>query len=151
MCVEARTYTPLDGEMKLASASLPTKNFKQSLTLKGVVNVEPDVFRAHIVDYAWYNVRDRWRDPPSLEVVRREANWTQFRYISSRYFPSREIFNKARASANDFNIFRRPDDDLSNKAWWDSSSGVVGLTRSRATFWLSDDKSQTGAQVPIGT
>ncbi|KAI1390428.1 uncharacterized protein F4822DRAFT_428765 [Hypoxylon trugodes] len=64
----------------------------------------------HIVDYAWYNVRDRWRDPPVLDI------------------------------AKQFNIKRRVDDDLCNKAWWDEEGATVGLTRSRATYWVSPER-----------
>lgn len=107
------------------------------------------MFRAHIVDYAWYNVRDRWWDPPLLEIVRSQTNWTHFRYISARYFKSKEDFKEATESAAAFNIFRRPDDDQSNKAWWDSPEAVVALTRSRATFWVAKGGKQ-GSDPPIG-
>ena len=108
------------------------------------------MFRAHIADYAWHNVRDYWRDPPPLEVDRRRNNWTQFRYISTRYFESREDFNRAGKEAASFNIFRRPDDDLSNKAWWDKPGAVVALTRSRATLWFPKDQLLTGGHVRVG-
>jgi hypothetical protein len=104
------------------------------------LDIEPSFFRAHIVDYAWYNVRDRWRDPPNLDVFSRHQNWLQLRYVTARYFESREDFDKAANETEKFNILRRPDDDISNNSWWDDKNAIVGLTRSRATFWLKPDR-----------
>jgi len=103
------------------------------------LGIEPSFFRAHIADYAWYNVRDRWRDPPNLDVIGRRQRWFQLRYVTARYFKSRGEFNTAKNEAANFNILRRPDDDLSNKSWWDEKDAIVGLTRSRATFWLKPE------------
>jgi protein subunit release factor A len=100
------------------------------------LGIEPSFFRAHIVDYAWYNVRDRWRDPPTLNVDSRQQNWIQLRYVTARYFESEDGYKKAEKEAEGFNILRRPDDDLSNRSWWDKEGAKVGLTRARATFWL---------------
>ncbi|KAJ2999171.1 hypothetical protein NUW58_g85 [Xylaria curta] len=106
--------------------------------------IEPDFFRAHIVDFAWYNVRDRWRNPPLLDIVSRHQNWMQLRYVTARYFDIDEkgvsSFTKASEEAASFNILRRVDDDLSNKSYWDKEGAIVGLTRSRATFWLQPEK-----------
>jgi hypothetical protein len=103
------------------------------------LDIEPSFFRAHIVDYAWYNVRDRWRDPPNLDIISRQQNWIQLRYVAARYFKSREDFAEAAEEAENFNILRRPDDDISNNSWWDAKDAIVGLTRSRATFWLKPE------------
>ena len=105
-------------------------------TLGHKLGIEPGFFRAHIVDYAWYNVLDRWRDPPYLDVVGRQQNWVQIRYVTARYFDTTKEFKDAVNDAKKFNVLRRPDDDLSNKAWWDKKGAIVGVTRSRATFWL---------------
>jgi hypothetical protein len=56
--------------------------------------------------------------------------------VTARYFESREDFAVAVEEAEKFNILRRPDDDISNNSWWDARGAIVGLTRSRATFWL---------------
>ncbi|RYP32427.1 hypothetical protein DL767_005191 [Monosporascus sp. MG133] len=112
------------------------------------LKIEPDVFRSHIVDYAWYNVLDRWRDPPYVGAAGRPKNWTQLRYVTARYFETRDKFKEAGSEAQQFNILRRPDDDHSNKAWWDEPGAVVGLTRSRATFWLQ--KEQSGSEPRVG-
>lgn len=97
--------------------------------------ISPDFFRAHIADYAWYNVRDRWREPQPLEVVRGARDWFQVRFVTTRYFSSRECFEAALEEAKGFNILRRPDDDQS-RGWWDSEEAVVALTRAKATFWV---------------
>ncbi|KAI1153360.1 hypothetical protein F4825DRAFT_461161 [Nemania diffusa] len=120
--------------------------------------IEPDFFRAHIVDYAWYNVRDRWRNPPLLDIVSRHQNWMQLRYVTARYFDVDEkdnpkdvaqSFRCAGKEAESFNILRRVDDDLSNKSFWDKQGAIVGLTRSRATFWLQPMSTRQGAPVGI--
>jgi hypothetical protein len=103
------------------------------------LEIEPSFFRAHIVDYVWYNVRDRWRDPPNLDIMSQQQSWIQLRYVTARYFESREDFDMAAQEAENFNILRRPDDDISNNSWWDSRDAIVGLTRSRATFWLKPE------------
>lgn len=121
--------------------------------------IEPDFFRAHIVDYAWYNIRDRWKDDQSLNSVRSRRNWLQFRYVTARYFENEEGFkDAAREAAERFNVLRRPDDDKS-RGWWDISgddgasaqdtAAVVALTRSRATFWLKPNVTQE--ETAIGT
>jgi hypothetical protein len=106
------------------------------------LDIEPSFFRAHIVDYAWYNVRDRWRDPPNLDVMSGQQWWVQVRYVTARYFKSREDFDEAAKEAERFNILRRPDDDISNNSWWDDRNAIVGLTRSRATFWLNRNRKE---------
>ncbi|KAI8948799.1 hypothetical protein F4801DRAFT_591592 [Xylaria longipes] len=119
--------------------------------------IEPDFFRAHIMDFAWYNVRDRWRTPPLLDIVSRHQNWMQLRYVTARYFDANEkhsqkeksSFTEAAEEAASFNIFRRVDDDLSNKSYWDKEGAIVGLTRSRATFWLQPTGDQKGTRVAI--
>ncbi|GAP87794.1 putative Mg2+ transporter Zinc transport protein [Rosellinia necatrix] len=120
--------------------------------------IEPDFFRAHIVDFAWYNVRDRWRNPPLLDIVSRHQNWMQLRYVTARYFDfnekssqkeQRSSFTRAAEQAAGFNILRRVDDDLSNKSYWDKQGAIVGLSRSRATFWLQPDSPQQTTQVGI--
>lgn len=97
--------------------------------------IDPDFFRAHIVDYSWYNVRDRWREAQPLERLRGRRSWFQLRYVTTRYFERRDQFEEAERETKDFNILRRLDDDKS-KGWWDSKEAVVALMRARATFWL---------------
>jgi len=99
-------------------------------------DIEPDFFREHIVDYAWYNVRDPWRNPPNLKIVSRQQHWFQVRYVTSRYFDTPDSFKRGFEESQTFNVLRRPDDDQNNKAFWDKKEAIVGMTRSRASFWL---------------
>ncbi|KAJ9639919.1 hypothetical protein H2199_006152 [Coniosporium tulheliwenetii] len=98
-------------------------------------DIEPAFFREHIFDYAWCNTRDPWVDPPNLNVVARSQNWLQLRFVRARYFKTTELFEKGRKEAEKFNIQRRPDDDENNKAYWDEEGAIVGITRTRASFW----------------
>lgn len=121
------------------------------------LGIEPDFFRAHIAEYAWYNVRDRWRGNHPLELVRHRRNWLQIRYVTARYFEDDGSFKNAVTYADDnFNILRRLDNDES-KAWWDipkpGGSGnqvkpaIVALTRCRATFWLKSKATEDEAAI----
>lgn len=42
-------------------------------------NIDPHVFRAHIFDNAWYNIRDLTWDPPSpkIDIARSGKDWRQ--------------------------------------------------------------------------
>ncbi|KAI0439765.1 hypothetical protein F4803DRAFT_568115 [Xylaria telfairii] len=110
-------------------------------------NIEADVFRSHIVDYAWYNVRDRWRDPPVLSIVGQHQNWIQLRYVTVRYF-SPTTFDNGNEQAERFNIGRRVDEDLC-KAWWDQEGAKIGLTRSRATYWVSPKRPNSRCRIGV--
>ncbi|EKD20377.1 hypothetical protein MBM_01059 [Drepanopeziza brunnea f. sp. 'multigermtubi' MB_m1] len=105
-------------------------------------DIEPAFFREHIVDYAWYNVRDRWEDPPSLQSAEEHRRWIQLRYVTARYYKTPQSFKAAIREASNFNVLRRPDDDLNNKAVWDSEDAIVGVMRTRTSFWLK--KGQDG-------
>ncbi|KAJ9654951.1 hypothetical protein H2201_008907 [Coniosporium apollinis] len=99
-------------------------------------DIEPAFFREHIVDYAWYNTRDPWVDPPNLDMVARRQLWFQLRFVRARYFKTTASFKNGCKEADLFNVSRRPDDDQNNKAWWDEEGAIVGITRTRASFWM---------------
>ncbi|KAI0102581.1 hypothetical protein GGR51DRAFT_550436 [Nemania sp. FL0031] len=82
-------------------------------------DIDPDFFRAHIFDYAWYNIRDPFWDPPFLHIDSMRKDWCQVRFCRVRYFPSPALFNQAQDAANKFNIGRKLYDD-ENKAFWDT-------------------------------
>ncbi|KAI0405395.1 hypothetical protein F4802DRAFT_562975 [Xylaria palmicola] len=109
--------------------------------------IEPDLFRSHVADFAWSNVLDRSHNPPLLDIVSRHQNWMQLRYVTARYFDTTKAFLDAAKEADNFNILRRLDDDLSNKSHWDKKGAIVGLTRSRATFWLKPTQDDS---IPVG-
>lgn len=100
------------------------------------LDIEPAFFREHIVDYAWCNIRDRWQDPPNLRVAEGHRRWVQLRYVTARYYKTSKEFKEGVKEAERFNVLRRPDDDVNNKAVWDDREAIVGITRSRASFWL---------------
>jgi hypothetical protein len=110
-------------------------------------HVDPSFFRAHIVDFAWSNVRDRFRDPPNLRVVSKHQSWTQFRYATARYYATSDEFKKGCDEAEAFNVQRRPDDDLNNIAFWDDENAKVGVTRARASLWVQDSKASDGPGI----
>jgi hypothetical protein len=99
-------------------------------------DIEPAFFREHIVDYAWYNVRDPWRDPPNLDVVARDQHWAQIRFVRARYFESEVSFKTGFDQSKQFNVARRPDDDENNKAFWDKKGAKIGMTRTKASLWM---------------
>ncbi|KAI1485043.1 hypothetical protein F5X96DRAFT_661685 [Biscogniauxia mediterranea] len=116
-------------------------------TLGTHLNIEPEFFRAHILDYAWYNVRDFWRNPPNLNVITRHQRWFQLRFARARYFESGEAFKSAFNEKQRFNVARRPDDDRSNTSLWDDHNAKVGLTRSKVSFWM---KPKTEREPAVG-
>ena len=99
-------------------------------------DVEPAFFRDQIVDYAWYNTRDRWMDPPRLNVVARKQRWLQIRFATSRYFQDQASFKKGCDQFESFNVYRRVEDDINNTGIWDAAKAIVGLSRTRAAFWI---------------
>lgn len=157
----------LKGELRLGATKDPSfrlyvvedlsRNVIEALGTE--FGIDPDFFRAHIADYAWYNVRNRWREAQPLEMVRRQRDWFQIRYVTTRYFATRDgrtayteggFFEAALEEAKDFNILRRPDDDKS-RGWWDSKDAVVALTRSRATFWHRPEDSRNKTAIGEAT
>jgi hypothetical protein len=116
---------------------------RQVIELLGAhLDIEPAFFREHIVDYAWYNTRDRWVDPPNLNMVIRQNRWVALRFVTARYFKEGSSFQRAVKEAELFNVLRRPDDDQNNKSAWDDGGAIVGITRTRASFWLSSTDSR---------
>ncbi len=115
--------------------------------LGGHLDIEPAFFREHIVDYAWYNTRDRWVDPPNLNMITRRNRWVPLRFVTARYFKDTASFQKGVKEAESFNVLRRPDDDQNNKSMWDDGGAIVGITRTRASFWLSSTDSQKRGAV----
>ncbi|KAF4630012.1 hypothetical protein G7Y89_g8127 [Cudoniella acicularis] len=103
------------------------------------LDIEPAFFREHIVDYAWFNIRDRGYNPPNLQAATKKQRWLQFRWVTARYFKTSISFMEGVQEAEQFNVLRRPDDDTNNKALWDDQGAIVGVIRTRASFWLSKE------------
>ncbi|KAF5690911.1 hypothetical protein FCIRC_642 [Fusarium circinatum] len=125
-------------------------------TLGSELAIDPRFFRAHITDYVWNNIRDRWREPSILQVDAKRQTWFQLRLIRSRYFENQSQLTEAKAQVNEFNVMRRLDADKNQIFWdqdpdptiWERLAGEssqdkrrvdakVGHMRSRATFWLN--------------
>jgi hypothetical protein len=110
-------------------------------------DVEPAFFRDQIFDYAWYNTRDRWIDPPRLNIVARKQRWLQIRFATSRYFEDQAAFKKGCDQFESFNVYRRLEDDINNTGLWDATKSIVGLSRTRAAFWLMKEESNAEGAV----
>ncbi|KAF5529772.1 hypothetical protein FMEXI_13947 [Fusarium mexicanum] len=127
-------------------------------TLGSGLAIDPRFFRAHITDYVWNNIRDRWREPSILQVDAKRQTWFQLRLIRSRYFENQSQLTEAKAQVNEFNVMRRLDADKNQIFWdkdpdptiWERLAGdssqdksrvdaKVGHMRSRATFWLNPE------------
>ncbi|KAJ3563148.1 hypothetical protein NPX13_g8301 [Xylaria arbuscula] len=93
-------------------------------------DIDPDFFRSHIMDYAWFNIRDPFWDPPSLYMNTARRDWHQVRFCRARYFPSPATFSKGQDAVNQFNVGRKLYDD-ENKAYWDTNLPDKG-----GTGWL---------------
>ncbi|KAG4285112.1 hypothetical protein FPRO06_06372 [Fusarium proliferatum] len=109
-------------------------------TVGSKFDIDPTFFRSHIDDYSWYNIRDRWMDPPTLKARIKHQNWTQVRFVRPRYFKTRESFQKGRDESNRFNVFRRPDDGQNQWPYMDGEA-VVGIMRTKISIWISKDDS----------
>ncbi|KAF2965281.1 hypothetical protein GQX73_g8289 [Xylaria multiplex] len=81
-------------------------------------DIDPDFFRAHILDHAWFNIRDPFWNPPSLQLDLMRNSWYQIRFCRARYFSSHGLFDQAQEAANKFNVGRKLYED-ENKAYWD--------------------------------
>jgi len=110
-------------------------------------DIEPAFFREQIVDYTWCNVRDRWFDPPDLNMNTTGQRWLPLRFVTSRYFRTQDDFKAAIKQSEAWNVFRRPDDDMNNKSRWDDEKSIIGISRERASLWMRDpsDNSKKGA------
>ncbi|KAK3358818.1 hypothetical protein B0T25DRAFT_514478 [Lasiosphaeria hispida] len=100
------------------------------------LKIDPSFFRSHIMDYAWYNVRDPYRDPPSLNLTARHRSWVQLRFVTARYYPTHEEFEEGFNKSQTFNVLRRPDDDENNQGFWDEQEAKIGVSRTRASLWV---------------
>jgi len=101
-------------------------------------DVEPQFFRQQIFDYSWYSTRDRWVDPPRLWRTGKHQTWFQIRYATARYFRTGQAFRTGFEQSEQFNVLRRPDDDLNTRSNWDQAGAKVGISRTRASYWMKN-------------
>ena len=125
-------------------------------TLGRTLNIDPLFFRAHLMDYAWNNIRDLWKQPRTPKFVIREREWCHIRFVRARYFPDEDVLTKGYNETTEFNVHCRINFD-ENESFWDRDKPPrsrrrksrqtkttkktetvrcrVGLVRSRATLW----------------
>ncbi|VUC32568.1 unnamed protein product [Clonostachys rosea] len=84
------------------------------------LQIEPDFFRSHLREHAWFNIRDPFWVAPSLHMDVASRNWHQIFFCRARYFTDLAKFREAQRAVDDFNIKRKLDEDES-KALWDRS------------------------------
>lgn len=141
---ETRTPGP-DVELRLYAVEDLSRDVIE--LLGSAYDIEPAFFRAHIVDFAWHNARDYWRDPLNLDLVAKKQHWTVIRFVRARYFKNAASFRRGFKEAEGFNVLRRPDDDENNRTFWDKQEAKIGLVRSRASFWLRRPGKEGGAAI----
>jgi hypothetical protein len=80
-----------------------------------------------------------------------QNRWVAIRFVTARYFETTESFQQGFKEAFCFNVMRRPDNDQNNKSVWDGGKMIVGITRTRASFWYrSADSQKTGESQETG-
>ena len=114
------------------------------------LDIEPGFFREQIFDYAWYNTRDRWVDPPRLQAATKKQRWMQLRFAASRYYKTAASFKRALAQFERMNVLRKAEDDINNKSKWDEPKAIVGLARTRASFWSCGKHGAGRAKGAVG-
>ncbi|KAK0720975.1 hypothetical protein B0H67DRAFT_210102 [Lasiosphaeris hirsuta] len=113
------------------------------------LNIDPSFFRSQIMDYAWYNVRDPYRDPPSLNITARHRPWVQLRFVTARYYPTHKDFKEAFNLSQTFNVMRRPDEDENNQGFWDDPEAKIGISRTRASLWVNPLTHSPGPRIGV--
>lgn len=103
-------------------------------------DIDPMFFREHIDDYVWHNVRDPWAQPRSLMANMKHRSWFQMRNMRLRYYKTEKEFQDAAAGANQWNVLRRPEDDINHWKFADSADSIVAIMRTRTTLWIGKDK-----------
>ena len=111
------------------------------------LDVDPMLFRGHISDYVWYNIRDPWIELPDLDVVYRQRSCFSIRYSQTRYFRDRESLRKARDETGRFNVLRRLDRNGNWETGGDLPSSSIGTIRSKMSFWVKPRNSKTSKNV----
>ncbi|KAL8792418.1 MAG: hypothetical protein Q9195_005032, partial [Heterodermia aff. obscurata] len=111
------------------------------------LDVDPMLFRGHISDYVWYNIRDPWIELPDLDIVHRQRSCFSIRYAQTRYFRDEEGLRKARAETGRFNVLRRVDRNGNWETGPDLPSSNIGTVRSKMSFWVQPRKSKASKNV----
>ncbi|KAH7130171.1 hypothetical protein B0J11DRAFT_429256 [Dendryphion nanum] len=112
-------------------------------------DIDPLFFRDQIADYNWFNTRDPWAMSPSLLAEMKHRNWFHLRNVRLRYFKSRKSFETARWETNWFNVYRRYDNDENHSQYQDAEGSIIGMSRTRSSFWVGKDPLNPNTTVGI--
>jgi hypothetical protein len=102
-------------------------------------DIDPHFFREHIDDYTWYNIRDRWMVPRSLNSTQRYRDWFQIQHVRPRIYQTSDLYETALRTSNTFNVYRRPDSDENQFKSLDEDS-LVALSRTKTSIWIRRNK-----------
>lgn len=112
-------------------------------------DIDPLFFRDQIADYNWFNTRDAWAMSPSLMTEMKHRNWFHIRNARLRYFKTKKSFENARWETNWFNMYRRYDNDENHSQYQDAKDEIVGMSRTRSSFWIGKDRLNKDVTVGI--
>lgn len=98
-------------------------------------NIDPSFFRAHVSDYAWFNIADPWMEIPTLPSRASSSAFFTLRHVRPYYFRNDESARRARRHAGGFNVLRRIGFDKTN-AWADTPGGSVGTIRAKTSCYI---------------
>lgn len=112
-------------------------------------DVDPLFFREQIADYTWFYTRDPWAMAPPLMAGMKHRDWFRMRHVRFRYLHNKESYERARHESNDFNIFRRLDDDDSHWLYLDAPGSIIAMIRTRTTIWMGKDPRNEQENVGI--
>lgn len=157
--VESRSFEGID-QLQSSLASLPKLNGQEQRlvvvedlssdvieTLGNHFDIDPRFFRGHISDYLWYNIRDPWVELPDMQVLASTRTFFHVRYVQPRYFRTQASANRSREQAGTFNVLRRVDMEQDRSLILDEPDCVVGLVRSKASFWFKPQSERSSEGV----
>lgn len=113
------------------------------------LDMDPTLFRGHLEDHTWFNIKDDWVEMPELESQSQGRDFVTLTYMKPRFFEDESVSKQARERAGEWNVLRRIDFEGQVKsganAWWEDSPHEVGLLRSKVSIWSrQDDNGWTG-------
>lgn len=114
-------------------------------TQGGHYDIDPLFFASHIGDYLFHNTRDRWVEPPFLDVDARKMPHFCLSYLRAMYFETEQDFNEAEKQSGKFNVLRRIDSDRSRNrlqnSLLDLEDASVALSRAKTSLWVKPRES----------
>ncbi|KAK0383166.1 hypothetical protein NLU13_9079 [Sarocladium strictum] len=124
------------------------------------LSIDPTLFRDHLEDHTWFNIKDDWVEMPKLQSQLDTRQFVNLAYMRPIFFEDGGVSTLAKDQAGEWNVQRRLDFEGQVKsgkdAWWAESEHQVGLLRSKISVWSRvDDNGWTGVilvdpQVTVG-